>query len=150
MAILQQRDGRWTIQGDPTEGALLVAARKIGLDRAALDARFQRIGEVPFSMSYAEKRTTVFGTDHTHRGTAFYGSASYTNESFGVSFEYKDYRFGITGPGPDGRENRMSAKRALAFQNAPRSLDWRIRASHVVDPPAWFGEPRGAERTPAP
>jgi Ca2+-transporting ATPase len=25
-AVLQEREGRWTVQGDPTEGALLVAA----------------------------------------------------------------------------------------------------------------------------
>ena len=29
---VQERDGRWTVQGDPTEGALLVAARKAGLE----------------------------------------------------------------------------------------------------------------------
>ncbi|HEU4922745.1 MAG TPA: cation-translocating P-type ATPase [Burkholderiales bacterium] len=48
-ALLQERDGRWTVQGDPTEGALIVAARKAGLEDAALDARFERVGEVPFS-----------------------------------------------------------------------------------------------------
>jgi P-type Ca2+ transporter type 2C len=48
-AVLEDRNGRWTILGDPTEGALLVAARKIGLDAAALDVRFRRVGEVPFS-----------------------------------------------------------------------------------------------------
>ena len=47
--MLQERDGRWTVQGDPTEGALIVAARKAGLEDAALDARFARVGEVPFS-----------------------------------------------------------------------------------------------------
>ena len=48
-AVLQQRDGGWIVQGDPTEGALLVAARKAGLGSDALARRFQRIGEVPFS-----------------------------------------------------------------------------------------------------
>jgi P-type Ca2+ transporter type 2C len=48
-AVLQERDGRWTVQGDPTEGALIVAARKAGLEKDALDARLKRIGEVPFS-----------------------------------------------------------------------------------------------------
>ncbi|PSH02737.1 MAG: haloacid dehalogenase [Acidobacteria bacterium] len=48
-AVLQEQDGRWGIQGDPTEGALLVAARKAGLEAEALSARFERIGEVPFS-----------------------------------------------------------------------------------------------------
>jgi Ca2+-transporting ATPase len=48
-AVLQERDGRWTVQGDPTEGALIVAARKAGLETEALDARFARVAEVPFS-----------------------------------------------------------------------------------------------------
>ena len=48
-AVLQEQDGRWTVQGDPTEGALIVAARKAGLEDEALDARFARIAEVPFS-----------------------------------------------------------------------------------------------------
>jgi P-type Ca2+ transporter type 2C len=46
-ATIQEHDGRWTVQGDPTEGALLVAARKAGLER--LDKRLPRVGEVPFS-----------------------------------------------------------------------------------------------------
>src|SRR5688572_30107785 len=48
-AVLQERDGRWTVQGDPTEAALIVAARKAGLKDDQLDARFERVGEVPFS-----------------------------------------------------------------------------------------------------
>ncbi len=48
-AVLQERDGQWMVQGDPTEGALLVAARKAGLEQDVLDARFTRVGEVPFS-----------------------------------------------------------------------------------------------------
>ena len=48
-ATIEQRDGRWTVQGDPTEGALLVAARKCGLTSQALDQRLPRVGEVPFS-----------------------------------------------------------------------------------------------------
>ena len=48
-AVLQAHEGRWTVQGDPTEGALIVAARKAGLEEEALDARLKRVGEVPFS-----------------------------------------------------------------------------------------------------
>ncbi len=48
-AVVDEREGRWTVQGDPTEGALLVAARKAGLEADALDARFRRVSEVPFS-----------------------------------------------------------------------------------------------------
>jgi Ca2+-transporting ATPase len=60
-AILQERDGYWTVQGDPTEGALLVAARKAGLTDEALDARFERVGEVPFSSE--RKLMTTIHTD---------------------------------------------------------------------------------------
>jgi Ca2+-transporting ATPase len=48
-AVLQEHDGRWTVQGDPTEGALVVAARKAGLKFETLSGRFKRVGEVPFS-----------------------------------------------------------------------------------------------------
>ena len=48
-ATIQERDGRWTVQGDPTEGALLVAARKCGLRTEVLDRKFPRVSEVPFS-----------------------------------------------------------------------------------------------------
>ncbi len=60
-AVLQERDGRWTVQGDPTEGALIVAARKAGLEEETLDARFERVGEVPFSSE--RKLMTTIHTD---------------------------------------------------------------------------------------
>jgi Ca2+-transporting ATPase len=36
-------NGPWHIKGDPTEGALVVAAAKARLPKAALDAQFPRI-----------------------------------------------------------------------------------------------------------
>ncbi len=47
-AVLRSEDGEWTIQGDPTEGAFLVAEAKIGITDERR-ARFTRVGEVPFS-----------------------------------------------------------------------------------------------------
>ncbi len=60
-AVLQEYNGRWTVQGDPTEGALIVAARKAGLRSEVLDARFERIGELPFSSE--RKLMTTIHTD---------------------------------------------------------------------------------------
>ncbi|HEX7019424.1 MAG TPA: cation-translocating P-type ATPase, partial [Gemmatimonadaceae bacterium] len=62
-AALQHRDGRWFVQGDPTEGALIVAARKAGLDAQALAMRFERVGEVPFS-SERKLMSTVHADAH--------------------------------------------------------------------------------------
>jgi Ca2+-transporting ATPase len=57
-AVLQERDGQWVVHGDPTEGALIVAARKAGLASAALEARFVRLAEVPFS-SHRKLMSTI-------------------------------------------------------------------------------------------
>jgi len=64
-AELQERDGHWTVHGDPTEGALVVAARKAGLEAEALDLRFERVGEVPFSSE--RKLMTTIHTDAQER-----------------------------------------------------------------------------------
>ncbi len=48
-ATVVREGGRWTIHGDPTEGALIVAAGKAGIRVDDQDARLPRIGEVPFS-----------------------------------------------------------------------------------------------------
>ena len=67
-ASVQERDGRWTVQGDPTEGALLVAARKAGLSAEALDTRLPRIGEVPFSSERKLMSTLHRDTQQDDRG----------------------------------------------------------------------------------
>jgi P-type Ca2+ transporter type 2C len=45
-AVLQYKDNQWQILGDPTEGALLVLARKAGIDATAQS--YPRIQECPF------------------------------------------------------------------------------------------------------
>ena len=49
---------RWMIKGDPTEGALIVAAAKAGLWKEELEQQQPRIGEIPFS-SETKRMTTV-------------------------------------------------------------------------------------------
>jgi Ca2+-transporting ATPase len=45
----EEGDPTWEIRGDPTEGALVVAAAKAGHHRERLEARYHRIDELPFS-----------------------------------------------------------------------------------------------------
>jgi hypothetical protein len=98
--------------------------------------KFRVVG-VDGYVSYAEKRTTVQAdTVGTVRGTGFYASLSHTGEGFGVSAEYKDYRFGITDPYQRNNPNR--ANKALAFQNPPtvhkeHTFTLLSRYPHVVD-----------------
>jgi len=59
-------EGRWTPHGDPTEVALLVAARKAGLDPADCRARFPRIDAIPFDSS-RQYMATLHATAHGGR-----------------------------------------------------------------------------------
>ncbi len=70
-AVLQEHDGQWTVQGDPTEGALIVAARKAGLEADVLGARFGRIAEVPFSSQRKLMSTVHSDAEREERLLAF-------------------------------------------------------------------------------
>jgi Ca2+-transporting ATPase len=59
--VYDEAEGRWHLQGDPTEGALVVAAAKAGLDKTELNGHWPRENEIPFS-SETNRMTTL------HRG----------------------------------------------------------------------------------
>ena len=57
---LVHADERWTVQGDPTEGALLTVAAKAGMDRQRLQAEAPRVDSIPFESlhQYGRRRMT--------------------------------------------------------------------------------------------
>ncbi|MEE9595004.1 MAG: HAD-IC family P-type ATPase, partial [Candidatus Hydrothermarchaeales archaeon] len=57
-AVLEEEDGKWFIKGDPTEGALVVAAVKAGLHQTDVRSENPRIEEIPFS-SERKRMTTI-------------------------------------------------------------------------------------------
>jgi Ca2+-transporting ATPase len=59
--IAPAADGRWHVTGDPTEGALVVAAAKAGLRKTDLDAQCPRLNEIPFT-SERKRMTTLAQT----------------------------------------------------------------------------------------
>ncbi|MEI7473172.1 MAG: HAD-IC family P-type ATPase [bacterium] len=48
-SILFQENGEWKIDGDPTEGALLVSGAKFGIDIEEITFQYKEIDEIPFS-----------------------------------------------------------------------------------------------------
>ena len=61
--LLQDAEGHWRIEGDPTEGALLVLGAKAGLTREALQAQWPRHDAIPF-----ESQHRFMATYHTDAG----------------------------------------------------------------------------------
>ncbi len=53
-----EADSGWHIKGDPTEGALVVAAAKAGLNKTELERQTPRTGEIPFT-SETKRMTTL-------------------------------------------------------------------------------------------
>ena len=56
--LVRDAGGRWAIRGDPTEGALIVAAAKAGLEKSDLEVQSPRTAEIPFS-SERKRMTTL-------------------------------------------------------------------------------------------
>jgi Ca2+-transporting ATPase len=56
--VLLDERGRWHVEGDPTEGALIVAAEKVGLDQSSLNEEQPRRHEIAFT-SERRRMTTL-------------------------------------------------------------------------------------------
>lgn len=69
-AQLVQHDGRWTIVGDPTEGALLVAARKGGIDVDRIGSDCVRVDVIPFE-SERQFMATLHRLESDRDGTIY-------------------------------------------------------------------------------
>jgi len=59
--LTETAEGAWTVQGDPTEGALVVLGRKAGLHEEVLARDWPRVAEIPFDSE--RKRMTTFHRD---------------------------------------------------------------------------------------
>jgi Ca2+-transporting ATPase len=69
-AELVQKDGRWAIVGDPTEGALLTAAAKAGIRKAELESRSLFVEEIPFD-SERKLMSVIRRAEHVSALTAY-------------------------------------------------------------------------------
>jgi len=66
-AVLREKHGDWTLEGDPTEGALLTLALKTGLDPHFETEELPRIDAIPFESEHRFMATL----HHDHAGHAF-------------------------------------------------------------------------------
>jgi cation-transporting ATPase F len=96
-----ERDGQWTIVGDPTEGALLVSAKKAGIEPTALGETLPRVDAIPF-----ESERQFMAT--LHRATTGHDSVMYLKGAVEKTLRLCDRMLGA-----DGSEHALDAQAVL-------------------------------------
>jgi Ca2+-transporting ATPase len=113
------------IQGDPTEGALVVAAAKAGLAKDVLDAACPRVAEIPFD-SATKRMTTLHRTPQ--------GPVAYAKGAAEVILAACERRWTPDGAPPLTQEERdaiVATGRAMASR-ALRVLAVARKATHEI------------------
>jgi Ca2+-transporting ATPase len=92
----------WRMIGDPTEGALVVAALKAGLTRENLEREMPREGEIPFDS--VRKRMTTIHPDAPHRSSGKSGYVAWVKGAPDIVLDL------CTSIRENGRETSLTAK----------------------------------------
>jgi Ca2+-transporting ATPase len=124
--VREEADGQWRVRGDPTEGALVVAAAKAGVDKRDVDARFPRVAEIPFS-SESKRFTTLHDTPS--------GVVAYAKGAPEVILGSCTRRLAATGEAPldaGAREAQLAAAQQMAGE-ALRVLAVARRADATLE-----------------
>ncbi len=139
-ATLANAAGTWSIHGDPTEGALIVAARKAGLDRETLEQRFPRVRELAFSSE--RKMMSTFHQDRERPGVVvLFAKGSVVDVLDRCTTEFRD---GAAQPLTAKRRsevletNRVLTEQALrtlaiAFRELPSGIDCANAAARELE-----------------
>ena len=67
---LLKKDGEWKINGDPTEGSLLVSAAKAGFDPVELHRTFPRMDVIPFESQH-QYMATIHKIENQNRNVVY-------------------------------------------------------------------------------
>lgn len=124
-ADLHQGDEKWAIKGDPTEGALVVAAAKAGLEIHESRLAHPRCEEVPFS-SERKRMTTVHKMDDSRWMAFMKGAPEVVLDKCSYMFEGDE----ITELAPEKRAQILETNEEMA-QDALRVLSVAYRELQI-------------------
>lgn len=140
-ASLNMQDGRVKILGDPTEAALLISAKKGGLDREVLEKNQTRTNEYPFS-SERKMMSTIHGSK---RNSSIYTKGAVDNvlaHCNRIVVKGKVHRLDKTTIKRILKQNDLFASQALrvlAFAYGPGSSQEKdlifVGLQAMIDPP---------------
>ncbi len=133
-ADLYQGEEKWAIKGDPTEGALVVAAAKAGLQIHEMRSAYPRIEEAPFS-SERKRMTTVHKMDDSRWMAFMKGAPEVVLDKCSHMFEGDE----ITELTPEKRaqlletneEMAQDALRVLAVAYRELEIGSALEAEHI-------------------
>jgi Ca2+-transporting ATPase len=128
-AKLEKENEKWTIVGDSTEGALVVAAAKAGLQKADIEKETPRVAEVPFS-SERKRMTTIHKLSESGRAAYMKGAPEVVLRHCDRIFKDRTMQK-LT---MEDRDAILKVAEEMAF-GALRNLGFAYRElSNVVDP----------------
>ena len=116
-SLLLEKEGRWAVQGDPTEGALLVSAIKAGLDLAAASRELPRIDAIPFESQHQYMATLHSGAADNPGTVYLKGSVESILERCALSLDSAGRPAALDAERIHGAVEGMAARglRVLAF-----------------------------------
>ncbi len=135
-AEVTHEQGRWRVRGDPTEGALLVAAAKGGLDVPHVRQGLPRISQVPFSSARRYMATLHVDTERGGRLLLVKGAAERVVDLCG------------TYAGPGGEVTTVDREAVLQIAGSLARQGFRVLAVAMRTLPA-DEDPLPGEQHPA-
>ena len=131
---LISEDGQWLIQGDPTEGALIVAAYKAGLTEEALEKQTPRIDTIPFESEYQYMATLRLNQSDQSKTAYIKGSLEAILSRSSKTIDPKGNVVSIDKKALESMAEIMSEKglRVLAFAEKPMPADQQKLDHHDV------------------
>jgi Ca2+-transporting ATPase len=124
-STLLQKEDRWEVQGDPTEGALIVSAMKGGLSMPALSGEFARIDGIPFESERQYMATLHDGGEGKPRIAYVKGAVEVLLEKCSESLDLAGRSTALDADRVHGYVEQMASKglRVLAFARKELTRD---------------------------